>query len=383
MPLNHSDCIVEKLNGNKTVIIAFSGLDHYRAENGKYDFYSLMKRDDVDVVLVRDLANSWFFRMEPGNDTPDAHTELVEYLTGIAQSHEHVVCTGHSMGGFGAVYFGHLIAATMILAFAPQFDLTTSFLHSIGYMRHAEAVASVNALPWSAEVFDMKKMLRPEGRPVYAIFGRGDQIDMKLSEAVKDNPSIRVIKLDHVTHGLIHPLSKSGALVKMLEQAMADGTVYDAAPDLQAFRSRVAYDFYLEMPISYNNATKQLSARVNITFADPDAWIKNGDPHVFVNLHNDTKKKGVGASRLVPVPVGGIVNGRCSVPVELDLSKAVNGFHSCEFCPAWARMKLLEAGHESLYFQFTLNNGDVNPVSVIRTGKGSGRMYKTQNFYLG
>lgn len=81
-------------------------------EDGLYDVY--------DVLFVSDPSQSWYQKDSFG--TFNGFKEYEKRIRAASRPYERVSCIGDSMGGSGALLFGHL-ATESVVAFSPQIDL--------------------------------------------------------------------------------------------------------------------------------------------------------------------------------------------------------------------------------------------------------------------
>ena len=226
MKTRFSGSVLEKIGNSRTLTVAFSSYDEHRGANGKFDFYGLTRRNDTDVILVRDVVNSWYFSIDASDRRGNTRAALMRYLSEITIGYDRVICLGTSMGAFGAIAFGAEIGADIILAFSPQINISLKSLDSFGNYNFRREMEMINAMSWTAPYLDLSKITTRKGRNIHAFFGKSDEFDIHLIEMVRPNPHFDIIPLDHVNHGLIHALNASGVTPKILDEAIIHGRIF-------------------------------------------------------------------------------------------------------------------------------------------------------------
>lgn len=170
------------------LVVVFCGRDNVL--NDKWDFYSLNKRDQIDVLWVKDRANLWF-----------QYEEFVDIQDLIEKDYKEIVTLGCSMGGYAATLFGLMIKADRILAFSPQ----TTLEHP--HLMKQKWLAALNDvdLIWP----DLKALSGPEAIPgSTVVFSQNNTKDRKHAEHFPYERAITVPGSSHVSWGNPKTLKK-------------------------------------------------------------------------------------------------------------------------------------------------------------------------------
>jgi hypothetical protein len=273
-----SGCIHENLTSSPVLLIVFSCLDDNRRENGKFDFFFLARQHDFDVVLVRDVQNTWF--QMPVEGEPDSRAALLGHLSRLLPHYERVVCLGHSMGGYAAILFGRLMGVDRVLALAPQTDLTPEYARTIKDDRYTERLIRLRDLPLPLFFSDLAQV--PYGARVQTtIYIAGeDRLDREHALRLAGQPGVTIVPLDGVGHGLSQPLMKSGALMEMIRISAYTGEVYSPQPRLDALREQFRHKIAFAPDFHTNDLTDRLSATVVFTNIGDQVWTEATHPGV-------------------------------------------------------------------------------------------------------
>jgi hypothetical protein len=218
----------------KTLVIAFSSLGVTRPDQA-YEFDGLLARTDCSVMLLRDVATSWYHAV-PGVE--DGVPGLAAFLAGRTEAYERIVCVGHSMGGYAALLFGRLLAADAVLAVVPQTVLTASTLEAFGDRRWSEKLEPLQARTPPSPYLDLAPLfaapdLAAPGQRVTiytAAGGVGEALDLAHANWLSPSASVVRIGQGPVAHLVpLVALRMSGLL-----RWIIDGAIGGEAPALAA-----------------------------------------------------------------------------------------------------------------------------------------------------
>jgi hypothetical protein len=133
---------LEELKPSRRLVVAFTGVGH-GLSGLPFDFHRSVSGLDCAALFVRDLACSWY-QYTDGS--------IGETVKRIHRSAEHVgadriICLGNSMGGFGAILFGHLAGAHAVLAFSAQTAISPEATAALGDFRWTEYQSRIASYP--------------------------------------------------------------------------------------------------------------------------------------------------------------------------------------------------------------------------------------------
>jgi hypothetical protein len=113
-----------------TALLAFGGMA-LKMGMPPFEFFALTRELPVKRLYVRDIHQAWYHRGVPGyGDTiDDLAVRLRELID--EQGVQRLVVAGNSAGGYGALLFGTLLQADVVLSFSPQTILDRSVLAAI------------------------------------------------------------------------------------------------------------------------------------------------------------------------------------------------------------------------------------------------------------
>jgi pimeloyl-ACP methyl ester carboxylesterase len=209
---------------SRTLLLAFGGM---KGSIGipPFEFLSLTGEIPVKRLFVRDLRQAWYHRGVPGHG--ETVTAVADSLAELLAQHEveRLVVTGNSAGGYAALLFGALLGADAVLCFAPQTILDPDVLARIGDHRW-----DVHLLPLVASdgldrrYADLGAVLPELAKrdTVYKVFF--DETlgqDRAHAERLLDVPGVRLYRFGAGGHHLVRSLRDSGALARLLQQALA------------------------------------------------------------------------------------------------------------------------------------------------------------------
>lgn len=101
------------------------GFSHIETPPGYYSQYRVLKQLPYSLMFLNCPENSYYLRAIPGigDDVTGIARTLEQRIAGIAP--KRVVCFGNSMGAFGALLYGMLLGADLVIAVGPEVLLGT------------------------------------------------------------------------------------------------------------------------------------------------------------------------------------------------------------------------------------------------------------------
>lgn len=176
----------------------------------KYRF----KDFNFNYLLVGDVNNSWWqtkFEGLKGYGPPVVSRYLMRKIkeSGATKT----LYLGVSMGGYGAILFGCLTAATKVMAFSPQTYLSDR-------RRNHHLTKKFEPYDINETLTDLKQVLdeRDKGRTAYHIwYGNRNNTDLGAAKRISHHLNVTLHPVDTPKHNPIIPVKKSGELNKEIE----------------------------------------------------------------------------------------------------------------------------------------------------------------------
>ena len=212
---------------------------------------------DYNILFVNGFKNSWYQDGVKGMGEDLAGT--IDWIrtwcseAGVTD----ILCTGQSMGGYGALLFGGLLKARA-LAFAGETVLQLP--HS--RFNHLADKDTELLYPSIAGAF-------PEGFDATLIIGENDPVDIISAEYLRKMPGAKIIPMKHVGHGPAGYLRNRERLEPVL-RAWIEGEELPEFPELghsmeAAGFSQAFYDGYVHFKNKkYEMAIRRLSRAINL-----------------------------------------------------------------------------------------------------------------------
>jgi hypothetical protein len=209
---------------SRTLLLAFGGMVG-RIGIPPFEFFSLTGAMPVKRLFVRDLRQAWYHHGIPrhGTTIPQVAASLRELIQG--HEVERLVVAGTSAGGYAALVFGTLLAADIVLCFAPQTVLDLDILASMNDHRWDSRIndnPSTGIL--DASWTDLRCAL-PRARCAetsYRIYFddslRGDRLH---AERLADLAGVRLYRFGRGGHNIARALRQTGALECVLRRALS------------------------------------------------------------------------------------------------------------------------------------------------------------------
>lgn len=161
----------DELRPSRHLVVAFAGVMH--GYGGiPFEFIRTLGKVDCAALYVRDLGQRWYQYSRVEIDGLADRIRRAKMETGA----DKLTMLGNSMGGFGALMFGALCDADVMLAFVPQSAIAPEPMRKIGDARYDQWTSAISDFP----VGDLIKLPRPRGQ---AIVYTGDQEPLDLAHA--------------------------------------------------------------------------------------------------------------------------------------------------------------------------------------------------------
>lgn len=344
------ECFLFKKNGSNNLVIAFSSYDLFRKENGKFNFFFLTKWEDTDVLLVRDVENSWY--QEPVAGDEQSSDKMFEFIKKTSQKYRKVICIGSSMGGYGAIFFGHRLKNASIISICPQVFLEKEKLDKIGDYRHYRDINRSYYLSKCKENTFIGNMNPVSGNKIVVFFGSKDKKDLKLSRAIKKNHSYSLFFLKNLGHAAVDALHGSGALALIIRDALEGREPAQIAQICRNFSQTLSHKINVSFPDKMNSKkvffSLQLDPKSPEVLNDKTAsfiievFNKNENNPFWTDFYNFTKER-----------------GNISQNISIDLFSMKDGNYRIELKLLYKKMYLMNAGYPRFFIFLKKKNSHV------------------------
>ena len=174
-----------------------------------YEFSRLRLARATRHVFVRDVMGLWYAKgVSVRINTLEALAKRIGEMT---VGSDEVVCIGVSAGGYAAMVVGHLIGATAVYAFSPQFKP----LRALELFRRFCPKSGRNDV-WFDQICGLEieadKLLRTSSVPCYVQIPELSEIDIPELESARELPSVHLQVVRSMRHGIRYGAGLCGAL---------------------------------------------------------------------------------------------------------------------------------------------------------------------------
>jgi hypothetical protein len=204
-----------------TLLIAFGGMQG-QLGMPPFEFFKATGSMSVKKLFVRDLRQAWYHRGIPGHG--DGIEPVAAALTEIARAHgtRRLVCAGNSAGGYAALLFGTLLAADVVLCFAPQTVIELGALAEMEDHRWDEQLHGLQGA-LDARYTDLAGALPAarRGPTAYELyFDDTFATDRLHAERLAELDGLRLHRLQGGAHGVVREMREAGELDRVLQEAL-------------------------------------------------------------------------------------------------------------------------------------------------------------------
>ncbi len=211
-------------SSSQAMIVAFGSL-RLEKEIPPFEWTGILEDLPAKKIYVRDLEQLWYMKGLPGvSDSPEGVSEHLRQLINTQESKK-TVTIGGSMGGYGALLFGHLLKADKVHAFSGQTYLPTRRglnLARAVYRRRWRMLWKQRELLLNREInrlyFDLEPLLKGDsGRTTYHLYYSSKVAsDLSHAQHVGDLPDVKLHEYSDIGHHVAIALRDSGELKQIL-----------------------------------------------------------------------------------------------------------------------------------------------------------------------
>lgn len=351
------DSFLYKNNKKRILIVAFSSHDSFRKDNRKFDFYFLMKRSDVDILLVRDLENSWY--QEPVKGKTSSSLEMFLYIEELSEKYKKVICLGSSMGGYGALFFGHRIKNAHVLSLGPQIFLEKSSRNKIGDYRNDNDMTRSYNVSQNKEITFLNK-LHPICEKVDILYGNNDKKDMILSDIISKNKFYNIHHLEKMGHGFVFVLHMCSALEQVIDNVITDNFFDKALKKSEVFskslRDSLEFSAFLDRVDNYFLFYLKVTDNVLYEF-----------DKIFYNIKLVYRSTGENLYEVC----GTRVNNKeyDDEAVKIDFSNLPDGMYRMSFDVFYKKVNIIDIGFGHFFINFNKERECVNVLNMTHEKK--------------
>jgi pimeloyl-ACP methyl ester carboxylesterase len=218
----------ELTSQSKTMLIAFAALAPYKPP--PFHLFEFTSSLTVKRMFVRDPERVWFQRGIPGFGQTIDEAAASLRLVLEEQEIERLVMIGNSAGGYGAMVFGALLEADLVLAFSPQTFLDRAWMEEGGDRRWA---ANFKMLaehggpdPRWVDLRDALPRERRE-RTVFEVhYPVNFELDVRQAERLEGVEGVEMRPHERGYHNFIQTLRNNGELSEILRVAGIEARVH-------------------------------------------------------------------------------------------------------------------------------------------------------------
>jgi pimeloyl-ACP methyl ester carboxylesterase len=186
---------------------------------GVLSHLKFLESADCKKVFLNPGCNLWYQTGVPG--LADSLETLEIALKAICREYDDhdVLCLGHSMGAYAALYFAARLGASRVLASVPELQLNVPGSISINHMNGRSGPNLLDVLPPDIET------------GISVIVGTKNQFDLDMADRLTRFPGVQLWKIP-CSHETFPYLRDSGRLKEILEAFVRDGDIAPHISDL-------------------------------------------------------------------------------------------------------------------------------------------------------
>lgn len=215
-------------SSSQTMIVAFGSL-RLEEEIPPFEWVGALEHLPAKKIYVRDLDQLWYLKGLPSiAPCPEGVSEHLRQLI-TEQESKKVVTVGGSMGGYGALLFGHLLKADEVYSFSGQTYLPTRKglnLAKVIHGRDWRLLGKQWEILLNREInrlyFDLEPLLRGDsGKTTYHLYYSSKVAnDSSHAQHVTNLPNVQLHEYRDTGHHVANAMRDSGELEQVLSRAI-------------------------------------------------------------------------------------------------------------------------------------------------------------------
>jgi tetratricopeptide (TPR) repeat protein len=195
--------LVELADSPEGVVCSFSSL------NGQIEFRRSLSTLPTDRHFFQDQERGWYQRGCTGFESIKDLLSHLERLRSRSES-KRLITIGSSMGGFGALLIGNLLAADVVIAFDPQTFIDEKNRAYLGDIRWASDLRKVTPIyPDIAPIINVNTKN-------YIVFGQDVSIDAVHALRLGDQDTVSTFAVGYSNHNSASQLARTKELDRFL-----------------------------------------------------------------------------------------------------------------------------------------------------------------------
>jgi len=193
-----------------------------------YGFIGVLGNHDVKKLFIKDSKTAWFLRGIVGiSDNTPACAKAIKLFARM-MGVERIITIGSSMGAYGALLYGNLLRADVVLAFGPQtaIDPATAEWCRDGKIKYYKehVYPYMENQKYIMRYLDLSnRMIRWNGKTEYHTFRSSThRMDRYQVKKIAGCPHVRqhLIPDEHKQHNIARILRERGELQKIIRAAV-------------------------------------------------------------------------------------------------------------------------------------------------------------------
>jgi hypothetical protein len=205
-------------NDSDTGIIFFSSCPSFEWTNDNIEITKSIKK-----IYVYDPSNVWWHGYYPGLPTYGC-IALAKCLKKHLKKHKikKLITMGASRGGYGAILFGCLLDADLVLSFSPQTSIDSKLNNKYGIFTRMEYLKKHKNVNFDLSAFDLKNVLnhyRKTSKTKYMLFyGSNNSYDKKSVKNIENFPNVHLIECESDSHKITKNFIQDGTIEKEIKK---------------------------------------------------------------------------------------------------------------------------------------------------------------------
>lgn len=215
--------IADMDSDSRTLLVALGGVA-MGVSMPPFEFFRMARDIPCKRLFVRDIRQAWYHMGLPGQgaDFTSVAGALREQIA--RYDVERLVLAGASAGGYGALAFGTLLGADLVLCFAPQTVIDLDQMHELGDHRYDERLGEVGAAgAFDRGWLDLRSALpaaRVADTRYHVFFAEQVRVDRLHAERLRGLAGVQLYRIGRGDHRIARTLRRSGALDRVLQSAI-------------------------------------------------------------------------------------------------------------------------------------------------------------------
>lgn len=176
------------------------------------------------------------------------------------------------MAGYASILFGRLVGADYIISMSPKTIISPSGMQDIGDPRRADALRRIQLLEPKPYYPDLRNVSNAGTGHTIIYVSQEDELDIKHAMHLSHQDNVKILMLEKVGHGLVHPLRECGELKKIIETALSSDATYDPREGLSRLQMKYNHKICICEPIECDTKINRISIPIKIENCSGTMW---------------------------------------------------------------------------------------------------------------